>query len=89
MSSEFWFGFLAAGVFRLILSSASLLFILKSGCLNSQACRVCQKQPCAAEMMADERLAHTVIVHSLRYCVALCESRTCSTDEQSLRNCCA
>jgi hypothetical protein len=27
-----------AGAFRLMLSSASLLFILKSGCLNSQAC---------------------------------------------------
>lgn len=36
------FGFRGAGAFRLMLSSASLLFILKSGCLNSHACNTHQ-----------------------------------------------
>lgn len=36
-SSATWFAFRGAGALRLILSSASLLLILKSGCLNSQA----------------------------------------------------
>ena len=37
MSSGMTLGFLGAGAFLLMLSRASLLFILKSGCLNSQA----------------------------------------------------
>ena len=37
-SSCAWFAFRGAGAFRLMLSSASLLLILKSGCLNSHAC---------------------------------------------------
>src|SRR4051794_37052098 len=39
-SLDAWFGLRGAGAFRRMLSSASLLFILKSGCLNSQACGV-------------------------------------------------
>ena len=42
-SSATWFGFRGAGAFRLMLSSASLLFTLKSGCLNSHA-YVCDQQ---------------------------------------------
>jgi hypothetical protein len=36
-------GFLGAGAFRLMLSKASLLLALKSGCLNSHAYQVVSK----------------------------------------------
>src|SRR5690242_7347668 len=40
-----WLGLRGAGAFLRMLSSASLLFILKSGCLNSHACKLLAQEP--------------------------------------------
>lgn len=52
------FGFRGAGAFLRILSSASLLFALKSGCLNSHACSH-RQYPIAFVMVMQNALTYT------------------------------
>ena len=86
-SSATWFAFRGAGALRLILSSASLLLILKSGCLNSQAYISLSVPNLTSLKFRNLHHCRTVMCHPPHYYAGLCGSRICLAVERRRRSC--